>query len=106
MSEAWIYREPPRHPPAEFARPPQAPVHPHAYSPTAHLQRLDARPLPSPETVAPVPVIPPFGSAFRPGPVVRQSPPTLGEAALGIALGMFLALVVLGSFAVVHFHGL
>ena len=104
MSEAWIYREPPRHAPTEFARLPQAPVHPHAYSPTAHLQRLDALPAPSPEAAAPAPAMPPFGSACQPRPVVRQPPPTLGEAVSGIALGMLLALVVLGSFAVVHLH--
>ena len=108
MSEAWIYREPPssrsRHPPTEFARLPQAPVHPHAYSPTAHLERLGARPPLAPPAEAPVPAPPPFGSAYRPQPVVRQPLPTFGEAALGIALGMLLALVVLGAFAAVHFR--
>jgi hypothetical protein len=98
MSGAWIYIDPqpqPRH-------------HPRAYDPTAHLQRIGAPSAQAPpaEAVTPAPQMPAFGSAHRPPPVVRQPPPTFGEAVRGIALGMFLALVVLGAFAAVRFHSL
>lgn len=111
MSEAWIYVEPPRrqrHPPTEFASLSQPRAHPHAYSPTAHMERIGAVSAQAPRVAAvtPPPEMPPFGSAYRPRPVVRQPLPSLGEAARGVALGAFLALVLVAAFAVVHFHGL